>query len=266
MTEQREEFRIRRILIAINAAERTALGRAAAVRLAAELRVALHGLFIEDVDLLRASGLPFTKEISLSGGKLRPLTLESMEQSLKAMAEQLRNDLEERAHEANITWSFDVRRESFPRALIGAAEKEALVVIGPREASVNLGRALRAKPYWPGAGPLIVLFDGRASSKRAVEVAIQIRRAIARRIALHVFADDPDKTAKLVAQAITVAGGPHSEARVEAIGLNTARDVLELARRERASLILVGADNTLLTEPDLRLFIERIECPIGVVS
>jgi len=267
MSEQREESRIRRILIALNATERGGLGRTAAVRLATKLHVALHGLFIEDVDLLRASALPFAKEISLSGGTQRPLTFASMEQSLQAIGGQLRDELAELAREANIAWSFDVRRESLPRALIEAVESEVLVVIGPRDAALNLARASRSKPpSWKAGGPLIVLFDGKASSKRAVGAAIQIRRAVGGRIVVQVLADEPNKTGKLVAQATTLASSADTGPQAEVTGAKTIRDVLEITHRERASLVLVGADNALLSEHSLRLLIERIECPIGVVS
>jgi len=267
MSEPRRGSRIHRILFALNAAERGALACAAAVRLAAELRVELHGLFIEDLDLLRASALPFAKEISLSGCTLRPITFESMELSLHAIAEQRRTEVAERAREANIACSFDVRRESLPRALLQAVGRTDLLVIGPREMALNLRRVAPSKLRpWGATGPLIVLSDGHASAERTVEAAIEIQRAFSGQITLHVVSDDPGKMAQLLTQATAFANSSRSGAAVEAIGVTTIQDVLELARRQRASLVLTGAANPLVTEQGLRLLIERIECPIGVVS
>ncbi len=267
MSEQRDESPIRRILVALNGAALGGVGRAAAVRLAAELRVALHGLFIEDVDLLHASALPFAKEISLSGGTRRPMTFESTEQSLQAIGERLRSELAERAREANIAWTFDVRRESIHRALLEAVQEEVLVVIGPGEIGPNLSRTPRSKPpSWGTTGPLIVVFDGQASSQRAAEAANQIRRAIGGQIAFQVLADDPSKTDELMAQATSLTSGLAPAARVVTICAKALPDVLQLARRVRASLLLIGADSPLMTEYGLRRLIERIGCPIGVVS
>jgi len=115
-------------------------------------------------------------------------------------------------------------------------------------------------------GPLIVLFDGHAQAQRVVEAAMELQRAFSGQIALHVVADDPGKMVHLLPRATALADSSRLVARVEEIGVTTIQDVLEIAHRQRASFVLIGADNPLITEQGLRLLIERIECPIGILN
>ena len=53
-----------------------------AVAIAASQQGALHGLFIEDEDLLRAASLPFAREVPLTGGKPRTFDDRMLERNL----------------------------------------------------------------------------------------------------------------------------------------------------------------------------------------
>ncbi|MGD9028912.1 MAG: universal stress protein, partial [Anaerolineae bacterium] len=65
MREQDEELTIRRILIALDASSHSIAALRAAARLASSLEAELHGLFVEDINLLRAAGLPMARELQL---------------------------------------------------------------------------------------------------------------------------------------------------------------------------------------------------------
>jgi hypothetical protein len=55
-----------------------------AVQMAASMNVRLRGLFIEDEDLLQVTGLPITREISLTTARERPTDVEQMQRSMRA--------------------------------------------------------------------------------------------------------------------------------------------------------------------------------------
>ncbi|MFW5810637.1 MAG: universal stress protein, partial [Thermodesulfobacteriota bacterium] len=58
-----EQHTIRRILVALDASPASLEGLKTAAELAERLNAELYGLFVEDIDLLRAVELPFVTEI-----------------------------------------------------------------------------------------------------------------------------------------------------------------------------------------------------------
>ena len=115
-----------------------------AVAMAASLETRLHGLFIEDEDLLRAASLPFTREISLTTARVQHTDFEKMQQALQSMARQFRNSLEKAAQVSQIKWSFDcVRGSTIETRLKIQPEINYLIVGEP------VGRFASAKQYQP---------------------------------------------------------------------------------------------------------------------
>ncbi|MFT5693714.1 MAG: hypothetical protein ACI92E_003057, partial [Oceanicoccus sp.] len=69
-----------------------------AVDMAVALQSNLHGLFIEDEELVKMAKLPQTREISFPSGQERLTTSSSMQRSLRATGENFRLYLESTAH------------------------------------------------------------------------------------------------------------------------------------------------------------------------
>lgn len=81
-----------------------------AVEIAASVQTRLHGLFIEDENLLRIADLPCTREITFLTAQERPTDVQQMQRSLRSMAEQFRKYLEQAANASQVIWSFDTVR------------------------------------------------------------------------------------------------------------------------------------------------------------
>lgn len=78
-----------------------------AVEMAASVKTQLQVFFIEDEDLLRISGLPFTSEICRSTAQQSPTDEEQMQRSLRSRASQFRKTLQSSAQATGIAWSLD---------------------------------------------------------------------------------------------------------------------------------------------------------------
>jgi len=78
-----------------------------AVAMAASVQTRLHGLFVENEDLLRVARLPFTREISSTTAEERPTDFDQMQRSIRAMAVQFKDSLQKAAQASQIPWSFD---------------------------------------------------------------------------------------------------------------------------------------------------------------
>lgn len=91
-----------------------------AVAIAVSKQSRLHGLFIENQDLLRVASLPFTREISFTSAEERPTDFNQMQRSLQATASLFKNSLKQAAQASKIPWSFDYvssasQEDSVPR-------------------------------------------------------------------------------------------------------------------------------------------------------
>ena len=64
---------IKRVIVPLDASSETSTAIDTAARLAARWRVPLHGVFIEDEELIGLAGLPFARQVTLGVGP-EPLT------------------------------------------------------------------------------------------------------------------------------------------------------------------------------------------------
>lgn len=78
-----------------------------AAAIAASEQTRLHGLFVENQDLLRIASLPFTREISFITAEETPTDFDRMQRSLRAMASLFKSTLQQSAQSLQIPWSFD---------------------------------------------------------------------------------------------------------------------------------------------------------------
>ena len=96
----------RDIIVTIDTAAKAAPAIALAAALARARRKALHGLFLEDEDLLRVARLPFSREIHRVSGRDRDMSDLQLERAMARMAKEFRAALEQQARQLAINWSY----------------------------------------------------------------------------------------------------------------------------------------------------------------
>jgi nucleotide-binding universal stress UspA family protein len=186
---------IERVVVPLDAASenRTAIDTAA--RLAARAKAPLHGIFVEDEDLLHLAGLPFARQITL-GADAEPLTTEHVELHLRIAAERARRELLAAAKRHGVECSFKVVRGSSESALTGASERDLVVAGGLTRpiaghfrvecrwwssTEVTPGPFLLARHAWSASGSVVVVLRDRgAASARLLDAAAQIAQAVDR--------------------------------------------------------------------------------------
>jgi len=122
------EFTVTRIAIACDAACEIQPAIEAAAQLAAHWQAALHGIFVEDLALLQAAALPFTREVSTSA--TQALDEAEMTRHLAALASRVRAELEAAAREHGLAWSFAVVRDRPSAQALSGPDTDLLVVEG----------------------------------------------------------------------------------------------------------------------------------------
>src|SRR5207245_11573926 len=99
---------IRRVVVSVDAASET---RIAIDTLAVRWGVPLHGVFIEDEELIGLAGLPFARQVTLGIGP-EPLTKDHVEDHFRAFAERVRRALAVAADRHGVRWSVQVGHSS----------------------------------------------------------------------------------------------------------------------------------------------------------
>jgi nucleotide-binding universal stress UspA family protein len=180
--------RIRRIVVSFDAASEIRIAIDTAARLAARWGVPLHGVFIEDEELIGLAGLPFARQVTLGIGP-EPLTKDHVEDHFRAFAERARRQLAAAADRHGVKWSFEIVRG--PPAADGLGGEDDFVVAGavtrpiggyfriaPRCWSWTAAITrpfLLAQREWESGGSVFTLLRRRSpQSARTLEIAAQL--------------------------------------------------------------------------------------------
>ena len=188
---------IERVVVPLDAASEHRTAIETASRLAARAEAPLHGIFVEDEDLLRLASLPFARQFTL-GAAAEPLTAEHIELHLQVAAERARRELFAAAKRHGVACSFEIVRGAAESALTGASPRDLVVAGGltrpiaghfrvewrwwslieaaPGEAAPGLFMLARHAGSAGGA-VVMLLRDRGAASSRLLEAAAQIAHA-----------------------------------------------------------------------------------------
>jgi len=165
---------IRRILVALDTAERSAAALEEAARLAAGLEAELVGLFIEDAELLRAAALPITRIVPRQAQALAALDPASMQRAYRIWSAEARQNLETAAAHWPIKWSFQVERGIYAEQLMATIREGDLLALASsrqqrrsRTGIAALSVAAQAPcslflmyRRWETGKPAVILYEG----------------------------------------------------------------------------------------------------------
>jgi nucleotide-binding universal stress UspA family protein len=184
---------IERVVVPLDAASENPAALDTAARLAARAKAPLHGIFVEDEDLLRLASLPFARQITLGAGA-ESFTAERVELHLQAAAERARQDLVATAKRHAVDCTFEIVRGASEIVLSGVTERD-LVVAGAltraiagdfrvecrwwSSIEVATGPFLLTRGGWDdGVGSVVMLLHDRGpASVRLLEAAAQAAAA-----------------------------------------------------------------------------------------
>jgi hypothetical protein len=185
---------IERILVPLDAASELASAVDTAARLAARWQVPLHGLFVEDEDLLHLADLPFSRQASL-GGAAEKLTAEHVGQHFRRAALRAYAILAAAAERHGVKWSFETVRGSPETLSLAASERDLVVACALTRpvgghfrvecrwwSSVDRGRGsfLLTRQPAEANGPVLALLQDRTpAAVRLLEAAARLAAGLA---------------------------------------------------------------------------------------
>lgn len=180
---------IEKIFVSLDAVSENATAIDTAAHLAAHWKAHLHGVFVEDEDLLNLAGLPFARQITLHSGA-EPLTAEEVERHLHAAAETARRALTAAAARYGVKSSFEVIRGPPMSESPGTSQRDFVVACSVTRpigahfrvecrwwSSIGIapGSFLLARRPWNTAGSVLALLrDREPASARVLEAAARL--------------------------------------------------------------------------------------------
>lgn len=152
----------------------------------------MHGLFVEDEDLLRVAGLPFARQVTIGRGAER-LSREGIALQLRAAAERARQELFGAANRRRVKCTFEIVRGADELRAAGASERDLVITGGSARPIAGHFRVERrwwslleaaaapfllARTLWTAPGSVVTLLRDRdAAAARLFDMAAQIAAA-----------------------------------------------------------------------------------------
>jgi len=130
MPETVNKTRLLQVTLAVGVGDYSLANIELAVQMATALDAQVHGLFVEDIDLLQTADLPFSVEITLATAQERRLDMLSIQRSLRAESLQFRENLAQTAERSQVRWSFDTVRGRKIEAGLSGIESTGLMIVG----------------------------------------------------------------------------------------------------------------------------------------
>jgi len=272
---------VSRIVVALDASPHSQAALDAAARLAARMHAELIGVYVEDIDLLHLSGLPFARELSAFSHAARAVDTPSMERTLRAEASRIRKRLELAAERAMIRWSFHVSRGAVARELLSATHADDLLIVGKASASrarrLRTGRTARTVVLQSrcsvvviqqGAdlkGATLVVFDGSESTRRALRQAGMLASDNHQEVVILLPARDAKRAEALRDQARVVVEQADFPARYIRSTDADASAIVAAVQHEGCRTLLLTADSPLVTRNTLPDLLDEIDCAVMII-
>jgi hypothetical protein len=181
--------------------------------LAEALQSELHGLFVEDADLLALAQLPFAREIQSQGGGIRNLDPVDVEKALELEMAEARSAVETVAAQRGLRWKFQSVRGKVHTEVSAAASEVDILCIGRQGARIqqasSLGGTVRTAlggraPVLIASelctclgGPVAVFCDGTAGSMACTRLGAEIARRSAQDLIILVRAERNEDIASI---------------------------------------------------------------------
>ncbi len=235
---------VRRLMLALDAAQCAGADLMLAVELAALIGAELEGLFVEDSDLLSLAQLPFVREVGGRSGQDRPIVRESIESLLRSRVQRVVGELERAGKARNVPVSHRTARGKVVRQALAQCETRDAVLL---HAHGSLRPVPRRSSIATAAGPVMLWYeDGPAAAASfdiAVSLARQLRSDLLVGFPARPFVTESDVRGQLASR-LTLAPG---QVRLRAIEGRDVDALISAARSAKATQLVLAAGARLAT-------------------
>ncbi len=155
------------ILIVFDAAGCTPASMQTVIELAVRSQTGIQALYIEDINLLNAVELPFTREVSLHTAEISSIDSTLMIQKLRTDAESIKKQIEEVAVTRSVSLSFSYTRGQKTQVIKSRREEVNMVLI-----PAVYSTAGRKQQHYLKHVVVMVYENHNPSNEKALSIAI----------------------------------------------------------------------------------------------
>lgn len=227
--------------------------------LTAETPAEVHGLFLEDPELLALAELSVAREYCQLTHVERRLELADLERQLRIKARAAEQALAGSAGRSGFNWTFRTVRGSLASLLADISREMDLLLLCAARSLHPLapGPVLTTLPR-----PVAVTFDGSEAARRALAIACRMASTGKQPLAILLVATDHDAQRALQAQAAALAGPVQADYRQLA---GTEPDKLLAAAHAIHASALVFGMREQLPPASIEILRSRLRCPAILV-
>lgn len=278
MSEQ--EVRLfRRILVALDTSHHSLAALEAAAELAASLEAELHGLYVEDINLLHAAGSPVAREVRypyVTGGRMDRAR---MERELRAQAAQAQRALMTTCQRRHIKWSFRVVRGDVTAEVLEAASEADLLTLGrasrPLMQRIRLGSTARAAATRSPRSvlliqrdlvvrpPVMVVYEDSRAARQALWMAAHLAQKQEKYLGVLILVRPQDDAQRLQNQISNWLRGEGLMVRSRLLPANNVKMLAQTVRAEQGGVLVLSV--TTLPADALDVLLDEVDCPLLLV-
>ena len=226
-----------------------------ATELASTFRTGIKALYVEDINLLKAVGLPFTREVSLHTATVSSIDSASMKQRFQSDAETIKKRIEEIAVTHSVSLSFNSMRGHKTQVIRNRTEEVNMVLIP----AVHPG-AVREKQDHLKNEVVVVFEEKNPSSESALNISLS--QSTKKNYQLFVIADS-EHAKHRVEQMLDRHSGYHV---CQLVDLSHLDEVVSLLYKHAPALFVLPEDGCLTRdEKILQQMIDSLESDILLV-
>ncbi|MGE0734375.1 MAG: hypothetical protein AB7P50_06430 [Alphaproteobacteria bacterium] len=251
MAERAErEFKVRRVVLALDPASDVARVLREAAALAARLNAELAAVFVEDEDIYRSAALPFVRCFDPGATDWRNFDVTEMAREIRRIERAAQRTLAELAAQLRLQWSFDVVRGQAERDLFAATDENDLWLMCGNAAALaekltaraERAMAASASVFMLGARPplsrsIVVVYDGSDAGRRALAAAYAL--APERAMTILVVGAAPAAGAQLAKQAEAIVRALGGRGQAIALAQGDLAHISAIAERHGGDTVLV---------------------------
>jgi len=247
-----------------------------ATRFARTFRGELHGMFVENEELLTLAQMPFAREISLAGGRTRALSPDIVRKEMAAALAAMQRQFRQLTQAARIPSRFEVVRGAAGEALRKATAETGILAIGEPLALAAPGMLPERLAELAGIagimvvgcearrahGPIFTIIDPAADVALMVDTAERIAGEDSQEVAVLIAATDGEEAERIEAE-VRAAFDTGTRYRFEHIGALSPHALGAQVRGRQGGLVIARIGGPVAVDGiQASRFVCALDCPL----
>ena len=278
MSNERPKLVFKRIMVALDASPSSMEALEAAAEMAARFQAELHGLFIEDINLLRLATLSFSQEVGHFSGVRRLLESTDVERQLRVQERRIQRVFQEIAERRRVRATFRIIRGSLVRELLAAATGADILLmhgaswgVGSQRLCPEIRHILsqattpvmlvrRSRCVMP---PVMVVYDGSDAAQGALLTGATMAEQEGGPLIV-LLADEVERS-RLRAQVSDLLRNEPHPVMYRLLTPSGTERLISRVRRAGCGTLVLPASSELIQDEDLLRLIEEVDVSVLLV-